>query len=489
MWRRGTAMNSFGKALKDMTTSFKIKNAVLAQYVQYDVSYISKWMSGKILPGEKSIERIVSGIADCILSLQDDSAAEKLNLRGDLRNSEALRKAIEQHFLNAYYETARVQETEALEVIWYEPEADLVHTVRRLEAIEFGGLEESHRLLIADVLGMEHESRLLLAKICNGRFFYTQQNPGIHLKMLVDLGSLTDVIYDCIFLMHMLTSYSMIDYQLYNSCEARGKLVYSEDNHGALSAMVMNGKHAIAVTQVSKGEQAHTLYQKLAIFFTQENLIFQNTTMTAMLQNNQYTRSLLSSKLRWLVGHVTEHFLPDTVFNALCQRVQEGEQENIGELYERANILKKSVFLSSELNIMIYDSALANLLLTGEVDFFNQCIHLTESQRLDCLRHIRDMVAQEKNQIQLIHEGFSSDFKFITNPCLFLSDSIGYLRLENACYQNNLVLVTDKTMLALFDRFYDAIWRQRKDVVVSARGEVLAELDLFIDQLKTMMQV
>lgn len=46
--------NRFSVLLEHLTSMANLKNYVLAKAVQYDESYISKWISGKSLPTEKN---------------------------------------------------------------------------------------------------------------------------------------------------------------------------------------------------------------------------------------------------------------------------------------------------------------------------------------------------------------------------------------------------------------------------------------------------
>ena len=45
--------NRFGKLLKHLMAAAELKYYTLAQELQYDVSYISKWTGGQMLPAEK----------------------------------------------------------------------------------------------------------------------------------------------------------------------------------------------------------------------------------------------------------------------------------------------------------------------------------------------------------------------------------------------------------------------------------------------------
>lgn len=46
--------NRFSTLLEHLMSVTALKHYVVAQALQYDVSYISKWIGGKALPAEKS---------------------------------------------------------------------------------------------------------------------------------------------------------------------------------------------------------------------------------------------------------------------------------------------------------------------------------------------------------------------------------------------------------------------------------------------------
>ena len=58
--------NRFSSLLEQLMIIADVKNYTLASELQYDVSYISKWVSGRMLPAEKSSKKVLHGISRCI---------------------------------------------------------------------------------------------------------------------------------------------------------------------------------------------------------------------------------------------------------------------------------------------------------------------------------------------------------------------------------------------------------------------------------------
>ena len=90
--------NRFSILLEHLMTIAELKNSILAKAVQYDDSYISKWISGKLLPTEKNHENTLQAISHCIVeALSEESTTQLLQECADyllLVHSDALSKML-----------------------------------------------------------------------------------------------------------------------------------------------------------------------------------------------------------------------------------------------------------------------------------------------------------------------------------------------------------------------------------------------------------
>ena len=69
--------NRFSILLEHLMAIAELKNSILAKAVQYDDSYISKWISGKLLPTEKNYENTLQAISHCIVeALSEESTTQ-----------------------------------------------------------------------------------------------------------------------------------------------------------------------------------------------------------------------------------------------------------------------------------------------------------------------------------------------------------------------------------------------------------------------------
>ena len=56
--------NRFSALLEHLVATAEVKHMTLAKALQYDVSYISKWVGGRVLPTEKSASEILQKISN-----------------------------------------------------------------------------------------------------------------------------------------------------------------------------------------------------------------------------------------------------------------------------------------------------------------------------------------------------------------------------------------------------------------------------------------
>ena len=70
--------NRFSNLLKHLMSVANLKNYVLAKELQYDESYISKWVTGSLLPTEKTSEKVFRDISRCIVASCTPESREAL---------------------------------------------------------------------------------------------------------------------------------------------------------------------------------------------------------------------------------------------------------------------------------------------------------------------------------------------------------------------------------------------------------------------------
>lgn len=482
--------NAFGKRLEQLMLLSGQKNTALAEFLGYDVSYISKWIGAKSIPAIKNRDDILLKISTFIAqNLPNDAIGRVREIVNDDGGQE-LYLSIKESLFQAYNESLGIDSHVAekhndIEFI-VAPGFSKIFFDEHLSHMSFQ--KEADISMVVDLHSLEHSVKLKLAGIDKGHFRITKMRSDIRYHMSIYLNAeKMDIVYDTILMIHMLTGYSFIDFELYKSKNARGKLDYVVNGQYAILGSLKDNGQCRYITHVSDTGLANQLYQSYTAEENQENLLFQKSDMHKLLMNHTYMQSLLAPDVNWLLGHMTEQFIPNDLLEEILGTA---EDDWLHTEIVKVHMLMNNVFEAKNINIMFYESAIYNFMLNGEMDFYNTRVIMGKQQRISCLEYMRKIVTEKNNiHISMIEGGFSDDFRYITNPCVFLSETVGYLRLENKNYTNNILVVKDKELMGIFKTFYTEIWNNRCDVVTSDRNRILERIDYYISSLHLMPDI
>lgn len=484
--------NRFSNLLEQLMLTADLKNYTLAQDLQYDVSYISKWVSGRMLPAEKTAEKVLKGISSCIVESSNEKSIQSLLQDYRVYSKEDLEQAIYDNLESEYNYVKGLKKTTGSDIApktSYFAELTLPQFISKMRHPILRRVKSLDVVAAMDILSMENEYRLLIAQIEDAHLSIRGDYPDVHFSLMLNLEvGERDYVYDTIFIINMLTNFSHVDFLLYGGMQAYGRIIFAVKDAYSISGMLIDPNHCLSISISEDSETSNTLYHNTKSLFNREMLLFQRSTMQDMLSKYNYIRSILSPNLHWLIGHMTEHLLPDNIFKDLLAQDKHFEKWNIdsSEL-QRIHSFTNGILEESRIHIMIYESALSDFAFSGELDFFNHKVQLSTEQRLDYIKHILALLKKNDNlELKLIHGKFVTDFQYIVNPCLFLSNEISYLRLHNTSFQKNIVILNGVPIKNMFDKFYEEIWTNRKDVVIENPETVISNLEHTIQTLELM---
>ena len=273
--------NAFGKRLEQLMLLSGQKNTALAEYLGYDVSYISKWIGAKSIPAIKNRDDILLKISTFIAqNLPNDAIGRVREIVNDDGGQE-LYLSIKESLFQAYNESLGIDSHVAekhndIEFI-VAPGFGKIFFDEHLSHMSFQ--KEADISMVVDLHSLEHSVKLKLAGIDKGHFRITKMRSDIRYHMSIYLNAeKMDIVYDTILMIHMLTGYSFIDFELYKSKNARGKLDYVVNGQYAILGSLKDNGQCRYITHVNDTGLANQLYQSYTAEENQENLLFQKIT-------------------------------------------------------------------------------------------------------------------------------------------------------------------------------------------------------------------
>jgi len=456
--------NRFSDLLKHLMAVAKLKNSVLAKALRYDESYISKWVTGALLPTEKVSEKLFREMSHCIVQSLDDEGRENLYSEYQVQRERDLEGAILDNLTAEYEYMLRQKDTGSTSSIaagTYYPELTMLQFMGKMRHPALRQVKSLDVILAADILMLDPQYQLILPDISNNDRTNVAQFsfPGVRFSLLLnlDLPDINNPHY-VLFIQNLLTSLANIDFQLYSSPQSRGKIIFAIKKAYALSGLILDKSHCFSVTATEDPKHCDILYDKLRSLCNRDQLVVRHTTFPEMVQANEYMQYIFSRNQRWVIHHATEHILSDELFLetaiSYCKSHPEMEPETLMKIRRASSRIHQNAHITA----LVHEDGLKNFVITGVVDFFGTKVIIPASRRLECLERILSF--HESNpqiRSRIIRHETSAPPHSLPYPTLFLSDSFSYLRILRTAPTCDLSVLCDVKVRNLFLNYFDTL--------------------------------
>lgn len=472
--------NRFSRLLKYLMSVAEIKNYTLAQELQYDVSYISKWTSGQMIPSEKNEKKILNGISECVVNGCGEEARNKLFTNYQVDSIEELKLAVFDQLEAEYFYVKELQDNTGLDVALktvFFPEMKLAQYIARMRHPVLRRVSGLEVVGCMDLFAMEREYQFQIVEDKNKHIPKGKWYQEVHYSVLLNIqADKLDYVYDVIFLVNMLERNNCIDLRLYECSQAAGRVMFVVKDDYAMSGMLVNENYCMSVMVSEDAETCHALYRNLMSFCNRDRLLFRRITMNEMLSKHIYAHAMLALKQQWIIGHLTEHFLPEPVFEEIVEQINDrnDSQISIEELREIHCITQK-IMKESPIKILGYRTAFYNLVVDNELDFYDYKVHLTRTQITACIKYFLELCRNHSGiEIKMVSGRLTSGIDYCTNPCVFLNDTVSHLRLSGE--YNSMFLIDRSDMREAFEKMFEKCWHT-EDRLITDREEIMTNIE------------
>lgn len=440
--------NRFSILLEHLLEVAEVKNYTLAKRLQYDVSYISKWVSGRMLPAKKTEKRVMEGISACVVDEATDDGRDLLLREYSVSIPSDLKAAIYDNLIAEYdYLQEELDSGEArigpYTDFW--AELNMLQYLTKMAHPVLRRVSQLDIVAVMDLMEMAREYRLKVANLQNGQ--------------LVDQRS-----------------YDNVYFKLFGSTAAAGRAVFVVKGDFAITGLLVSHSRCAAVTATEDPQNCESLYDNFSKLCVRDDQLFRDTSMRQLISQYDYMHTLLASNLRWMFGHLNELLLPDDLFEEILTAHEAELKDFLGatpaELRSVHN-LAKGVVEETNIRILIYEAAFSSMAVSGELDFFSYKVNLTPDQRSRCISYVLQLCKQrEKLEFRLISGRIVNDFQYVADPNMFLSGAASYLRLDNNCPINRIAMVNNSVMEDRLSEYFDQVWNLDDQNVTKERNAI-----------------
>lgn len=472
--------NRFSILLEHLLEVAEVKNYTLAKRLQYDVSYISKWVSGRMLPAKKTEKRVMEGISACVVDEATDDGRDLLLREYSVSIPSDLKAAIYDNLIAEYdYLQEELDSGEArigpYTDFW--AELNMLQYLTKMAHPVLRRVSQLDIVAVMDLMEMAREYRLKVANLQNGQLVDQRSYDNVYFKLMIDISrEKWDPIYDAALIINVLTNFNHIHFKLFGSTAAAGRAVFVVKGDFAITGLLVSHSRCAAVTATEDPQNCESLYDNFSKLCVRDDQLFRDTSMRQLISQYGYMHTLLASNLRWMFGHLNELLLPDDLFEEILTAHEAELKDFLGatpaELRSVHN-LAKGVVEETNIRILIYEAAFSSMAVSGELDFFSYKVSLTQDQRSRCISYVLQLCKQrEKLEFRLISGRIVNDFQYVADPNMFLSGAASYLRLDNNCPVNQIAMVNNSVMEDRLSEYFDQVWNLDDQNVTKERNAI-----------------
>lgn len=476
--------NRFSILLEQLINMGEVKNASLAAALKYDASYISKWITGRMIPAEKTKRKVLKGISEEIVRQSTRSGLENLCANYQIADYEELKTVIYDNLeaeYNYVLELQKIYGTLIAPKMSFFMNLSPAQYIAKMHHPVLRRVRQLSIMAEMDLLALSHEYRMQIIQGNMRREVY-RAYPDVHFSLIIQiLSEKMKAVEDTVFLMNMISDMSRVDFRLYKNSQAAGRMIFSVQDDFMISGMLIDDKRCMAVNVSTEEDDCRQMYENLSELCTRDMLLYRPSTIQSLLDEHTYQHSMLSMNKRWYLGHLTEHFLTDELFEELLKHVKNEINVDIDEDYLRyLHVLTRKTLAESDICLIICEDAIANLVIEKEINFFGYKLKLSLAQIQAYLKHLKGICLNHPNlKVKFISGRLVNDYQYEMTQCVFMSNGISYLRLNTENRKNNLALFNHSDMTVIFNRFFDQIWRMTGEECLSES----TDLEKFFDHM------
>ncbi len=426
-----------------------VKERELADFINYDITSISKWVNGAKLPSNRNGEEIIEALAKCLA----ERGRDKLEKR---KVEEGLRTAWKQDLA---YQELQVQSSDTLSFL--DDRKDffelLKRVLKKIGVVNGQTVEICATFNVLKVLG--HRFYELLLELSQ------EGLRSISLKMCMDVETARE------------------DYTLY--CETLLNTVGRYEN--AEITIIQESKKSPWILMAGEYFYAQILYPSgddFAACFSMEKkmtkrfgricaeiLEKQDKILTCaspenLRKTNIQLDSYSSPRQRLFFNEAPAMLLPPSVMDDLIQNTANGSYK---EYLRKLKGVFQKYTCKAHVDLVLFSSVISDYIMTGELSLGNVAHHMTPEQVKAHINHLAQCLEENPDfRIYVLKDTASIFEDFQKSPSIFIDTNA--VTIENSQWKpnENYHISMYPQMMEMFTQYYDDMKRKPNCIELTA---------------------
>lgn len=432
-------MNSiFGSLLRNLLEQAEVKESQLAEALNYDTTYISKWINGSKLPAARTSDRVLDKMSAFFADYTDLSRDELFH---------QLKKAYDR---DSSYQSFQSYNNNKMSFL--DNHKELIALTR--DAL-FQMLEDRHRISLTASFDLFRLYGTAFKTII--RELHDAGAEKVVLKLAVEEDDLKKD--DRIYAAGILGCISCLNYiEMSVVCRKRGqpKILIVEDL--LCLQLLWNKEGELGAIFSTERDIIEKFYSVCAGIFERERRLLDPAPPENLRKTNTQLDSY-SDRRQWLFYNESPALLfPDEIMDFFAD---ETEDEDYRIYLMKLKNIFRSRTRKSKVDLVLYSSAINDYLRNGRVCVGNVEHKLSEKQVRDHFRYLSAVMEENPEfKVWLIRDTVTLKEELREAPSIFIDTHSVYIENSQKSTCCNFHISTDPVMRKTFENFFEEILSQ-----------------------------
>ncbi len=451
--------NQFGALIKTLMQCSGIKGRELADVINYDMTYISKWINGTKLPADRNIDTIIGLMADCFGKAYSGKDWGGLEIAPD-----APKVSIERLLQNGYRADRNAENSrfhiDEKRLAFYGDKRKLIKFLR--ESFRQMSDWNTDKIVIRTTFDLFGFFGHRFKEVINELDPTVIQN--VCLSTCMDTGkALEEYSFYCSNILDLIIEHRHVELSLYRINEADPKIIMIND---AMYIQIMYEERGMfaACCSTDRNIVDHSL-RYFKSFMEEKELLMNYTSSEVLRKTNVQLDSYCSGYQKQLFNEAPGSMFPPEIMDDLicaCEDV----------VYRNYLTKLKTIFgektAKAQVDIFLYASVLSEYIQSGRMSIGNVAHDLTKEQVEAHIRYIcKCMKNNPRFRVFLIRDTINIGMIRKYHPSLFLDEKSVSIENSQKSLNESYHISMDSGVVALFERYMTDIEKQSNCTMVT----------------------
>lgn len=471
---------TFGNILKSILQISDVKKASLAVYLNYDPSYLSKWVHNVTLPPSKNIESIAHDISEFISDNSSDEAILNLgkyfDIKPDLSTRETIFNNINNTLIKSYNKNppshpikeSYLDNLENNSTVFMYPK-NLAITILT-DILENQLAPTIDEIVIYDLFYLNDKMHPINVL---STYLKLDKNITHKTRFLISNKNMdNNIISNGVMLIYISTLYPSTDSTVYVTNEDINAAITVYEDIATTVGTFTSPSLCLSTTVCKKKSIVNKMFSTYNCYVNEQCIpVFKRLSPFKLIQDKVFNNYIFGNTLSCIIGTFNELFIPPKLFNSLSNLLFEKQLQ--GNLLEINTALNNVTYMSN-FKVIFRKRDIISFLSTGIIHFFNKKSILSPNERTDLLTYVVNMFENHENiEVSILDYDLCPILPESHNFTLYVSSEIVMTKANADNGKSDYFIVQDSLIQEGYIKMFDEIWKENQTKLGSSKKDAL----------------